>query len=360
MNLNKKIYTCIIGLFLVGTAMAGNPDRIGQSGGNQLVMNPWAQSAGWGWSGVSGMRGLEAIYMNVGGLAYTQNTEMIFSNTNWLVGTDVKINSFGISQSLSGEGVIGIAIMTTDVGEIDITTVSQPEGGVGTFSPRLNNISLAYAKRFTESISGGIVVKVHSESISNVKTQGVAIDAGIQYTETINKKDKLKKNDVKFGISLKNVGPDPNFSGDGLSFKADLPENGQAQTFNQRSASYGLPTLISIGASYDMRLDKTKETFIHRLTPAFTFTSNAYARNQFTIGFEYGYKDVLMLRTGYGLEKDGLDYDTRTNAYTGLSAGFTYQLPLNKEKGSKFGLDYAFQQSNPFSGTHSIGVRIKL
>jgi hypothetical protein len=360
MNLKKKIYTSIIGLFIAGTVMAGNPDRIGQAGGNQLVMNPWAQSAGWGWSGVSGMRGLEAMYMNVGGLAYTNNTELIFSNTNWLVGTDVTINSFGISQSLSGEGVIGISIMTTDVGEIDITTVSQPEGGVGTFSPRLNNIGLAYAKRFTESISGGIVVKVHSESIANVKTQGVAIDAGIQYTETMNKKDKLKKDDIKFGISLKNVGPDSKFAGDGLSFKANLPENGQAQTFTQRSAKYGLPTLIAIGASFDMRLDKSKETYIHRLTSAFTFTSNAYSRNQFTFGFEYGYKDVLMLRAGYALEQDGLDYDTRTNAYTGLSAGFTYQLPLNKDKGSKFGLDYAFQHSSPFSGTHSIGVRIKL
>jgi len=360
MNLKKKIYTGIIGLFFVGTAMAGNPDRIGQAGGNQLVMNPWARSAGWGWSGVSGQRGLEAMYMNVGGLAYTNATEIMFSNTNWLVGTDVTINSFGVAQSLGGEGVLGIAIMTTDVGEIDITTVNQPEGGVGKFSPRLNNIALAYSKRFTESISGGVLVKVHSESIANVKTQGVAIDAGIQYTETLNKKDKLKKNDIKFGISLKNVGPDSKFAGDGLSFKANLPENEQAQTFNQRAAKYGLPTLINIGFSYDMRLDRSKEAYNHRLTPAFTFTSNAYSRNQFTFGFEYGYKDVLQLRTAYAAEQNGLDYDTRTNAYTGFSAGLTYLLPLNKETGSKFGLDYAFQHSNPFSGTHSIGVRIAL
>lgn len=345
---------------MAGSVFAGNPDRIGQAGGMQLVMNPWAQSSGWGWSGVSGMRGLEALYLNVGGLAYTDATEIAFSNTNWLVGTDVSINSFGIAQTLGGEGVLGIAIMTTDVGEIDVTTVSQPEGGVGTFSPRLNNITLAYAKRFTESISGGVLVKVHSESIANVKTQGVAIDAGIQYTETLNKKDKLKKNDIKFGISLKNVGPDSKFAGDGLSFKANLPENDQAQTFNQRAAKYGLPTLINIGMSYDMRLDKSKETYFHRLTPALTFTSHAYARNQFTLGFEYGYKDVLMLRAGYAYEDQGIDYDTRTNAYTGLAAGFTYLLPLNKEKGSKFGLDYAFQHSNPFSGTHSIGVRISL
>ena len=72
-----------------------------------------------------------------------------------------------------------------------------------------------------------------------------------------------------------------------------------------------------------------------------------------------------MLRAGYGFEKGiGTDDDTkaayRTTAQKGLSAGFTIELPLNKEKGSAFGLDYSYRSTKPFNGTHTIGLRMNL
>ena len=40
------------------------------------------------------------------------------------------------------------------------------------------NIGISYAKAFSNSIYGGFAIKIISESISNSKAQGVAIDAG--------------------------------------------------------------------------------------------------------------------------------------------------------------------------------------
>lgn len=365
MNIMKRriahLLIACFGITLATTAFAGNPDRIGQSGANQLVMNPWARSAGWGWAGVAGVSGLEATFMNVGGLAHVDKTQILFSNTRWLVGSDISVNSFGIAQSLGSEGVLGLSVMSTNIGEIEITTVDQPEGGVGSVSPRLTNLGIAYAKKFTHSISGGVLVRIHSENIPNATTQGMAIDAGIRYTETSNKKDKLKKDDIKFGISLKNVGPDVSFKGDGLGFKVLNPSNDQEQTLLFRSQRFGLPTLINIGASYDFRLDATEETYFHRLTPALNFTSNAFSRNQITAGMEYSFKSLFTLRGGYAYEDEGLNSETTTNAYTGLTAGFSLDLPLSKEKDNGvFAIDYSFRDSNPFSGTHSIGVRLDL
>jgi hypothetical protein len=365
MKMKKNLIACLaLALMLGGTissALAGNPDRIGQSGANQLIMNPWARSSGWGWASVSSVRGLEASYLNMGGLAYLDKTEIAFANTNWLSGSGISINTFGIAQSLAGEGVLSLSVMTTSMGEIEITTVDQPEGGLGSVNPRLTNIGVGYAKRFTESISGGVLVRIHSESIANAGAQGVAIDAGIQYTETSNKLDKLKQNDIKFGISMKNVGPDVSFSGDGLGFKILNPANDQEQTMIFRSQRYGLPTLINISASYDFRMDASDETYNHRLTPALTFTSNAFTRNQITGGLEYSFKSLFALRGGYAFEEGGLDINERTTAYTGLSAGFSLDLPLSKEEDAgKFGIDYSFRHSNPFSGTHCIGVRLSL
>ncbi|MCB0733074.1 MAG: PorV/PorQ family protein [Flavobacteriales bacterium] len=344
-----------VGLF---SAQAGNPDRIGQAGATQLLINPFAKTSGMGWAGVSSVRGLESTFLNVGGLAYSKTTELGFSNTNWLVGSDIQINAFGFSQSLGGEGVLAMTVMTTNLGEIDVTTVEQPEGGLGTINPKLTNIGIAYAKRFTQSISGGVLVRIHSEAIPNAKTQGIALDAGIQYTETSDKSDKLKKDDIKFGISLKNVGPDASYSGDGVTFKAQNPNNDVQQSYLWRTASFGLPTLINIGASYDFRMDKTTETYYHRLTTALNFTSNAYTRNQFTAGLEYGFKELFMLRAAFAYEDGILDANKRTTAYNGLTGGFSLELPMSKSSDNAFGIDYSYRHSNPFSGTHAVGVRI--
>ncbi|MCB9262067.1 MAG: PorV/PorQ family protein [Flavobacteriales bacterium] len=355
----KKIYiSVVLAAVAVGSAIAGNPDRIGQAGAQQLLINPWAQTSGMGWASMSSVRGLQGTFLNIGGLAYTKGTEIGFSNTNWLMGSGVKINAFGFAQKLQSEDVIAFSVMTTDLGDIEVTTVNQPNGGLGYINPRHTNIGIAYSKLFTTTISGGVMVKVHSESIPNASLTGVAIDAGIQYTASSNPNDKNKKNDIKFGISMKNVGPDARYSGDGVTFKATNPNNGVQQSFLLRTAGLGLPTLINIGASYDVRLDNTNETYFHKLTPALTFTSNAYTRNQLTAGMEYTYKELISLRAGYAYEKGIFKASERTTALTGLVGGFSVDLPMSSNNDNTFSVDYSFRQSNPFGGCHAIGVRV--
>ena len=176
------------------------------------MINPWARSSGWAGSNVAGVKGLESMFLNVAGTAFTKKTEILFCRTNYLKGTDININSFGLTQRVGETGALGLSIMSMDFGDIPITTVENPEGGIGTFSPQFINIALSYAKGFSDNIYGGLALKVISEKTANVSARGVAFDAGIQYVAG-------KYNQIKFGISLKNVGPRMHFSGDGLSFK---------------------------------------------------------------------------------------------------------------------------------------------
>jgi len=169
----KKTIILAIILSASTAILAGNPDRIGQAGATQLNINGWGRSSGWGWASVSSVKGLESVYNNIGGLAHTDNTEIIFSRTSWLMGSDISINTFGFAQNIGGSGGLGVSIMSYDMGEIPITTYAQPDGGIGTYKPRFTNITAAYSKRFTQEISGGIGVKVFSESITNAKAQGV-------------------------------------------------------------------------------------------------------------------------------------------------------------------------------------------
>ncbi len=345
-------------VMLLGSATlyAGNEDRAGQAGATELLINPWARSSGWGGANSASMQGLEAMYMNVAGVSFTKRTEVMFAHTRWLVGSGTSINSFGLTQKIGEAGVLGLGIMSMGFGDISVTTVDQPEGTGSFFSPRYMNIGLSYAKTFSNSIHGGISVKVISQSIANATAQGFAFDAGIQYVTRLGKKDNpLTKDNLAFGIALRNVGPPMSFSGDGFSVRGLVSSTGTSLTLEQRSAKFEMPSLLNIGITYHWRMAEA-----HRISFAGTFTSNSFSKDQFRGGLEYGFKQYLALRGGYVYEKGQGNAETSTTAFTGPCAGATLELPFGKEKKGSFAVDYSWTASNPFQGNHSIGVRIAL
>jgi hypothetical protein len=353
--MKKSIYHIAISVLLTGAllvpvkkSMAGNEDRAGQAGAAELLVNPWARSSGWGGVNTANGKGLDALYTNVAGLAFTERTEVIFSHTQWLKGTGINIASFGFSQKIGETGVLGLSVMSMSLGDIMIRTVDQPEGGIGTFSPNLMNINLSYAKAFSAAIYGGINIKIISESVADIGATGIAIDAGIQYVTG-------PTDNVHFGISMKNVGPNLNFSGDGFTFRGTMTGNDVTHTISERSVPFELPSLINIGAAYDFNLSKD-----HKLTAAANFTSNSFTKDQYIFGMEYNFMNYLMLRGGYVFEKDIFDKAKRTTALTGACAGISIQAPLNKEKGSTISIDYSYRATDPFDGCHTIGARINL
>lgn len=351
----KLKISSIIGIGLISfTANAGNPDRGGQASANQLVINGWARTSGIGWASQSNVKGIESMYMNIGGLVNTPKTDIAFARTSWLSGSGVNISSFGFAHNLGNDNAIGLTVSSIDLGAIPITTVNQPNGGLGTYSPRLTNMGLGYSRKFTERITGGVLLRVFSENASNLKAQGVAIDAGIQYKTSWKTAD-----DTHFGVSIKNIGPDVKYSGDGISIKRLNPKDNQEATVNQRIAKYNIPALINIGGSHDIKLDKNAESNFHTLTVAGNFTYNAFSLNQLTFGCEYIYKKMFMVRAGYAHEKGIMSYNTRRTASTGMMGGITFELPYGKD-GNRFALDYSYRDTRPFSGTHSIGIKMSL
>ncbi len=348
MNAGTRIVAGL-GLALVaGAAMAGNPDRAGSAGATQLLVNPWARSSGWALANSAMLKGVEGMFGNVAGLAHVRKTELLFTSTRWLEGSGVKVNAVGFGQKLGESGVLGISATTFSFGELPVTTVDQPEGGMGTFSPTQANIGLAYSKAFSNSIYGGLLVRVISESIANVRTSGICFDAGIQYVTG-------PSDNIHFGIALKNVGPAMHFSGDGMSVQGLLLGGDKTMTLEQRSADFELPSMMNIGAAYDINISE-----LHRVTVAGTFSSNSFTRDQFILGAEYAFKKMIHVRGGYLYEKNVTSSDLRETVFTGPSAGLSVDFPFGEEKKSAIAIDYGYRATNPFSGVHSIGVRLSL
>ena len=334
-------------------AMAGNDNRRGTAGATELLINPWARSAGWGSVNTACARGIDAFYMNVAGLSFIEKNEVAYSNTLWLGGKSglssaATINAFALGLRLFDKGVLGLYVMAMNFGDIEVTSYNSPEGGNnGTFSPSVMNLNVAYAHSFTKSIHGGFNLKVISESTADISGTGIGLDAGIQYVTG-------EDDELKFGISLKNIGPAMSFSGTSFSFQF-VNANDNNMTAEYRSGEIELPTCFNIGISYDFLIDKWDQ----RVTLAGNFTSNAFLKDNFVLGLEYSLLNRVQLRAGYVYQNDIFSSANRTTANTGLAVGGSVNIPLSEKNNTAIVLDYAYRSANPMKGSHSIGASLK-
>ncbi len=348
-NITKLGFLLTMTLVVFQT-LAGNEDRVGSAGASQLLVNPWSRSVALGDANLSYANGLEATYTNIAGLAYTDKTQIKFSYTNWLGNAGIPYIGAGFAQKIGESSAIAVSVQSMSFGSIARTTEDNPDGNIGTYAPSYNTVNLGYAKLFTHSISGGINLKLLSESISNINSFGVALDAGIRYVT--GDKDKFK-----MGITLKNVGPTIKQEGDGLSTQINYQKNGNNATLEQRSQSYELPSLLAIGVSYDFLLGNDS-----KFTPSFAFTANSFSKDQFRVGLDYGLVKswaALNVRVGYVYEDGIFDDALRTNSLTGLTAGFSFDALYGKNK-SAIGFEYAIRTTGPFGFIHTFGTTINI
>ena len=328
------------------TLQAGNPQRAGSAGASELLINPWARAAGWNALNVANVRGVEATYVNIAGAAFTEKTDVGFSNTQWLVGGDISINAAGFNQAVGENGVLTANFVSFDYGDWERITESNPEGGIGTVSPSTAIIGLGYAQKFTEAIRGGINVKLYSSTSVDMSVTTAVVDAGVQYVTG-------KSDEFKFGITLKNVGPEAEFSGDGQSVTLPVPQGGYAQAYDERAAAFEVPATLLIGGSYDFLFSQ------QRLTLAGSFQSNSFEKDIYSVGAEYSMKEMISARVGYSFF-DNRVYEVETSVFTGFSAGVSFDLPLSKNNRNIIGVDYSYQATRLFDGVHSFGVTFKL
>lgn len=347
--MHQKFYLLYI-LLLVGLSVrAGNPDRQGEAGAGQLLLNPYAPSAGLHSMTTSMVSGVEAMLINPAGLVRINKTQVMLGHALYLQGTDIRLNGLGVAQRVGQNGAFGLHLMSIDFGDIPVTTTNQPEGTGAFLDLSFFNISLSYAHVFENKVSVGIQVKGVAEASSSVSAFGLAVDAGVQYVTG-------PQDNFKFGIALRNIGSRMSYGGEGLTQPAPAPDgSGYNITLEQRSAGFEMPSLLHIGGSYDIRPGEA-----HRLTVVGNFTANSFSRDQIGGGLEYSLRDMFIVRGAYRIDI-GSDPFLQPSIYSGLSGGVSLEVPLSRDnKDTRFGIDYAYRATHVFDGTHNIGLRVAL
>lgn len=343
----KKLIVGLLVLLASVPAWAGNNDRAGSAGATQLLILPWARTGALAGSNLASVSGMEAMSTNVAGLAYTEGIQIGLGNILYMgTSSGILVNSLGIAIRMGeSSSTLGLNVTQVGYGDLNVTTVEMPEGGLGVFSPNFMNIGLSYAKEFSNSIYGGITLKLISESISNVSATGFAFDAGINYVTG-------PKDNIKFGITLRNVGGKMSFKGDGLDVQGTIQPSSNVVTLQSRSQGFEMPAQMGLGLTYDVYLAENSMLDLN-----FTFLANSFTNDQFNFGVGYEFKEIVRLSLGYMYENGITNSTDRTTVYTGPAGGVTVNVPLGKG-GSVLGLDYGYRFTNPFNGFHQFALRL--
>jgi hypothetical protein len=362
-----KIFLLSCSLLALGKSFAGNDTKRGQGGAVELLINPWARSAGMSGANSGIVRGVESMGINVAGLAAVRRIEFNFCSALYLMGSDVRINSLGFGTKV-GDGVMGLSLSAFNLGDFLETTVENPDGTGIIFRPQIFNFGASYAKNFSKRISAGLLVRGVSQSAYSASVFGLAFDAGIQYQTG-------KRKEFKFGVSLQNLGPKINFGGDAFTTRASVQGTGYSQSAGLLTAAFEQPSMLNLGVGYDFYVES--EVMKLKLTPCFNFRSNSFTSDQYQLGFQAGWDERFMLRAGYDYQSGVFSEADATNANLGPSFGAGVQLPFSRNKAGElttenddlhegavkskvFGFDYSYTTTRYFGGTHRFALTLSL
>ena len=272
---------------VVGAAGAGSTNRTGTSGAPELRLMVGARSVALAGADLAMVSGVEALFYNPAGIVGTANkTEVTFSSTRYIA--DTRINYAAVAQSMGNLGYIGVSAKVLSVGDIIETTEAAPEGTGATFSPTFTTVGLTYGKAMTDRVNFGGTLYYVSERILQETSGGAAFDFGFQYDTGVH--------DVRFGVSLRDIGPNLQYSGSDLEQIVQLPGSDPQSTGRNvatQSAPYELPTalLLSLGVPVVKG--------VNSFALFGTYSSNSYGRDEGRVGAEATVRKMVSLRGGY-------------------------------------------------------------
>jgi hypothetical protein len=341
-NKFRFIILAVALLLAVDCIYAGGGNRTGTGGAAQLLIPVGVRGMAMAGGNVATSTGIEALYWNPAGASKNINSaNVMFSHMNYIA--DIGVEYGAVSANFEGFGVISFALKSLSVGDILVTTTQDPDGTGKTFSPQMLVAGVSYARQLTERISVGLTANLVTESLGEVSATGMAFDVGVVY-------DNLAEiNGLSFGVVMKNVGPQMQFSGSGLL------QEGEVSGFNRppglltiESAPFELPSTFELGLGYKPKLlDDMNSILIST-----SFKNNNFSDDEYKVGLEYGYNNMFFLRGGYTFAPQQAFEDSYIYGFTG-GVGIDYSFENISIK-----VDYAYRYAKYFDGNHIFGVSL--
>ncbi len=331
----KRILSLVVMILLVSAGLSDAQDisRVGTAAAQFLKLGVGAQAAALGEAAVTIPGHVFGLYWNPASIASIDRSSLGVSRNNLYA--DMAYSFVGFVQPLGGSSAIGISAVFFDSDDIEITTLSQPEGTGTNFSWEAYAIGISYSRFVTDRLSLGATIKYIREGAYQLYAQNLALDLGsLLNTGVLG---------LKLGMCLSNFGGEMSLTGPKLLVTHNRwPNNPGAVSSdaNLKTEKYPMPLTFRIGLSTQLIGNEGQLATSNSNT--ITISADAYDPNdalmRSNFGIEYVWNNILSLRAGYrGLSVEKDKYDSYHTASFAFGGGLKYDFGF-----ARIAVDYAY------------------
>ncbi|OGU13940.1 MAG: hypothetical protein A2X61_16480 [Ignavibacteria bacterium GWB2_35_12] len=314
-------------------ASAGEYVKVGAAGAQFLKIGIGARANAMGGAYTAVCNDLTSMYWNPAGLADIKTIAANFSYTQWFAGFG--LNYGAISLPLGENFTSALYALSFSSDRIKLTTMDRQEG-LGSYLWSDVAVGATLAGYLTDQFSFGVTFKYIQTAFTGLSASGIAFDIGTMYNTGIQ--------GIKLGFSINNLGTEQKFSGQDLQATKKLIEQANASPLDVQylSNSYTIPLAFRAGATTDIMNDEE-----NKLLAEIDFIAMSDVSEQFAIGAEYTWNNLLSVRGGYLIGQDQL----------GLSGGVGVNYIGGGFKGQ---IDYSINPTRNFGLVNRISVGLTL
>lgn len=268
-----------------------------------------------------------SIYHNPAGMIDVKNLNFALTHTFW--GADIN-QSFGaaIIPLKNKTSALGFSLNSLNSGAIEERTEFMP-GGTGRMI-YVNNTAFgaSYSQQLSASFSLGATLKYVYENLADYTNHSLNVDLGFLY--------KTDFKDLTFAVLVRNFGGNSSLTGDFLASTYNRVPGGNLEDNT-------LPNVFSMGLSViPWKKDR------HSILAAFQLNHPNDNAENYRLGVEYNYMEILSVRSGLKISVKGQSLPTIGFGIRTMLGAY----PLH--------IDYAANPTNYVGVQHQIGLRFAL
>lgn len=364
MSLKKTTLSAVVTAALLFLCTSVSMAQVASTAVPFLQIEPDSRTAGMGNSGVAIADNATAIFWNPAGLAFQEGHEINFTHADWLpnFGVDMFYDYLAGRYYVEGIGSIGAHITFLNLGEQELR--DEANNMLGTFSSYEFAAGVSYGFKINENLALGTGIRF---IFSNLVPPGTEVSG------------QTARNGTSVGVDLAALYRTNPFSVIGreaqLRAGFNLSNLGPSIQYTDEAQKDALPTLLRVGWSYSMDLDRngfntlTISNDLSKIMArmqddgsgmsslrALAESWNTLARNDgtgivevplveqlmFGVGAEYWYDQLFAIRAGYFYESP----NNGGREFLTLGAGLRYNI-----FGVDFSYIYTLEEDHPLANT---------
>lgn len=299
-----------------------------------------------------------SMYWNPAGMTKATGSEVLLAHSTWLA--DMSFEYVGAMLPMGRMGTLGVSATMLNVGEMEVTTVSQQDGTGLFFNSYDVAAAVHYGYEFYDKFAIGGSVKYIHQKIWNESATGIAFDIGTLFITPFD--------DIRLGMNITNFGTKMQMDGKDLYVYYDPDEyregNNSNITAEYETDRWKLPLTLRLGLAGEL-IQQTD----HRLTWAMDWVVPNDNTESVNVGMEYAMRESYFLRAGLRSMRPG-SYETEDTPKGETEflmfepdngGGFTFGGGLVFSLGGafRFGVDYAFESFDRLGNVHKYSLNFK-